>query len=85
MSTNDPTTRQMEDFWASDGTEQPAAKSHDRAEGVSEFQRWLEQHDREVSARAWDEGYRTRGADAIYTGLTGYPRNTPNPYELEEA
>ncbi|NDO78254.1 hypothetical protein GKZ75_08460 [Kocuria indica] len=32
-------------------------------------------------ARAWGEGYRARGADAIYTGLTGDPSATPNPYE----
>lgn len=35
--------------------------------------------------RAWKEGYRARGADAIYTGLTGYPSDTPCPYEQEEA
>lgn len=39
----------------------------------------------EMLARAWDEGYRARGADAIYTGLTGCPSDTPNPYEQEEA
>lgn len=26
---------------------------------TNEFNRWLEQHDREVAERAWDEGYRT--------------------------
>lgn len=36
-------------------------------------------------ARAWEEGNRARGADAIYTGLTGCPSDTPNPYEQEEA
>lgn len=49
MSAYTPATRQIEDFWASGGIEQPAAKSHDRAEGVAEFRRWLEQHDREVA------------------------------------
>ena len=36
-------------------------------------------------ARAWGEGYRARGADAIYTGLTGDPSATPNPYEQEQS
>lgn len=40
---------------------------------------------REDMVRAWDEGYRARGADAIYTGLTGCPSDTPNPYEQEES
>lgn len=35
--------------------------------------------------RAWKEGYRARGADAIYTGLTGCPSDTPCPYEQKEA
>lgn len=95
-----PTTRQVEDFWASDGTEQPAAKSHDRAEGVAEFRRWLAQHDREIAARAWREGAQTlwartsegwnseTAADYTPDGEVPFlPANDdiPNPYEQEEA
>ena len=36
-------------------------------------------------ARAWEEGYRARGADAIYIGLTGDPSDTPNPYEQDQS
>lgn len=39
----------------------------------------------EGRAEGWEEGYRARGADAIYTGLTGCPSDTPCPYEQEEA
>lgn len=34
-------------------------------------------------ARAWEEGNRARGADIIYTSLSGDPSYTPNPYEQE--
>lgn len=95
MNTYTPATRQIEDFWASDGTEQPAAKSRDRAEGVAEFRRWLEQHDREVAARAWDIGhswgwedartkaYAERGADI--GPRTDWRLRTANPHKDEEA
>lgn len=40
----------------------------------------------EGRAEGWDEGYRARGADIIYTSLSGDPSDTPNPYrEQEEA
>mgnify|MGYP007028411770 CR=1 FL=1 len=83
MSTYTPTTRQIEDFWASDGIEQPAANSHDRAEGVAEFRRWLEQHDRETAARAWREGWWAGLHDEQTT--TDEAPETPNPYKQEEA
>lgn len=96
MSTYTPTTRQVEDFWASDGIVSPAAKSYDRAEGVAEFRRWLEQHDRETAARAWEIGHswgwddaRTkarveRDADIIGPRMA-WRTLTPNPHEQEEA
>lgn len=95
MSTYTPTTGQIEDFWASDGTEQPAAKSYDRAEGAAEFRRWLEQHDRETAARAWEIGHswgwddakiKTWAEQGVDIGSReGWRLRTPNPYEQEEA
>lgn len=96
MSDYTPATRQIEGFWVSDGTEQPAAKSHDRAEVVAEFRRWLEQHDREIAARAWDNGHswgwddaRTKARAEHDADIIG-PRmawrlRTANPHEQEEA
>lgn len=40
---------------------------------------------REGCAEGWEGGYRARGADAIYTGLTGRNTTTPNPYEQATA
>lgn len=95
MTAYTPTTRQMEDFWASAGTEQPAAKSHDRAEGVAEFRRWLEQHDREIAARAWEVGHSWGWYDArakaraepgwdIIGPREDWLLRTANPHEQEK-
>lgn len=84
MSTYTPTTRQIEDFWASDGIEQPAAKSHDRAEGIAEFRRWLERHDRETAARAWDEGFMWALASMTVSRTNDRSGLIPNPYREQE-
>jgi len=43
MTDYTPTTEQLRDFWTSDGSYQPAAKSYDYDESVAEFNRWLRQ------------------------------------------
>ena len=90
-----PTTSQVEEFWASGGAEQPAAKSRSRAEGVAEFRRWLEQHDRETAARAWDIGHSWGWSDAKTKAWAergvdigsreDWRQRTRNPHEQEEA
>jgi len=58
-----PTTAQVEDFWASDGKYQPAAKSYELEESRAEFRRWfagyvtVAEADRRGEVK-WDEGWR---------------------------
>lgn len=47
-----PTTTNVASVWVGYG-------EHDRASRMREFDRWLAEHDREVAARAWDEGAET--------------------------
>lgn len=44
------------------------------------FKAWLAEHDRQVAAKAWADGYDAGHSDANPWGLT-YPATTPNPYE----
>lgn len=55
MSEYTPTTEQVRNFWASDGTHQPAAKSYDFTESRDEFDRWLARVRRDAAKAAWDE------------------------------
>lgn len=67
MSEYTPTTEQVRNFWASDGTHQPAAKSYDYGESRNEFDRWLARHDAEVKAEALREYAATLEAVPDYT------------------
>ena len=83
MNTYTPTTKQIEEFWASDGAGQPAAKSYNYAEGLLEFRRWLAQHDRETAASAWDEGRECGTIDAMLQLSYGVIHQAWNPYKEE--
>lgn len=47
----------------------------------AEFDRWLAAHDREVAARAWDEGYEAGRENALAEPGSGIPGS--NPYRVE--
>jgi hypothetical protein len=53
MSDYIPTTEQIADAWHFASRDYPFKSRVKRAE----FNRWLAEHDREVAAGAWDEGY----------------------------
>lgn len=51
----------------------------------AEFDRWLEAHDREVAARAWDEGF-TRGfysGQAMRSDADASESPVENPYDAD--
>lgn len=51
-------------------------RPQEHAESLNEFDRWLEAHDREVKAQAWQEGY--------WLGINGHT-GPGNPYTITNA
>jgi hypothetical protein len=68
-----PTTEEVRDVYA-------------HAQTYREFDRWLEAHDRETKAEAWQEGYRTScqdhgGYTSCGTGDDPHSASRTNPYK----
>lgn len=61
MSEFTPDTESVRYRYALDRTVMLGENEFDRALG--EFNRWLADHDREVAAKAWDEGYEAGSED----------------------
>lgn len=78
MSEYTPTTEQMREDWGALVVPVIAPPKSARAERLAEFDRWLAARDREVAAKAWDEGARH-----VYTegGKCSFARDgDPCPY-----
>lgn len=54
--------------------ERPAEYTSSR---MAEFDRWLEAHDREVAAKAWDEGWDRH----VFFDQEDYGKGSLNPYK----
>lgn len=67
-----------------DGTAYESAAAHKQLHGEGCTDMTERMYTRKDLARAWEEGNRARGADIIYTSLSGDPSYTPNHYEQEE-
>lgn len=73
------------DIWRpDDGTAYESAGAHKQLHGEMANDTTERVYTRKDLARAWEEGNAARGADIIYTSLSGDPSYTPNPYEQEE-
>lgn len=90
MSESIPTTGEIRHYWSIQSAERAstrAERASRRVEHAAEFNRWLAEHDREVKAEAWDEGFEAGQEDA-YGSEASLRWNMPhtcitNPYREE--
>lgn len=92
MSEYTPTTGQVRQFWASEGTHVPAAKSEDYVVSAAEFDRWLDR-ERAIARRegqaegmrstaSWLEGGTPRAYGFQHPCDPPYMRTQPTEREL---
>ena len=77
-----PTTEDVRFTYAAEREEQTGIRSN---EWGRRFDAWLAEHDAQVAARAWDEGF-TRGfyaAQVMPRDADASESTIPNPYEQE--
>lgn len=70
-----PTTEEILEEWS--------IGSVDLAESKAQFDRWLEEHDRQVAEDAWHEGRSYGMYDARATNYVAFA-DRPNPYRKDE-
>lgn len=78
-----PTTEQVKESWCEPRTPAQAINFDYHYDMEEAFDRWLAEHDRETSEKAWDEGYTKRGSDEWCRIFRQNFTRTKNPYQEE--